>query len=88
MSVANTPEPGIKVIKLILFGTVPYKTIWEFRAAGEKKALEKMIEMFSGADLPRARHPLDAITAKLLTCRSCGEAVRVLRQAEEKFPGR
>jgi hypothetical protein len=84
ISIANVPEPGIKVIKL-LFGIIPYKTVWEFSVAGEKKTQKKMIEMFSDPNSPRAKHPLDAIIIKLQPCRSCGEAVWVLREAEEKF---
>jgi hypothetical protein len=86
VSVANVPHPGIKVIKL-LFGIIPYKTIWEFSAGGEKKAQKQMIDMFSDPNSPRAKHPLDAIIIKLLPCRSCGAAVMLLRQAEEKFRG-
>ena len=31
------------------------------------------------------KHPLDAIILKLITCRSCDEAVRALQQAEKAF---
>jgi hypothetical protein len=86
VSIANVPHPDIKVIKL-LFRFIPYKTIWKFGAAGEKRPQKKMIEMFSDHDPPKAKHPLDAIIIKLLPCRYCGEAVRVLREAEEKFRG-
>ena len=85
MSIATIPEPGIKVIKVILFGIIPYKTIWEFSAPGGKKALKKMTEMFSDENSPGAKHPLDAIIMKLRPCRSCAEALRVLREAEDKF---
>ena len=87
ISVANVPDPGIKVIKLLLFGMIPYKTIWEFSAAGQKKAGKKMIEMFSDGSAPKARHPLDAIASRLVACSSCREALRILRLAEEKFRG-
>ncbi len=86
VSIANVPMPGIKVIKL-LFGIIPYKTIWEFTAAGEKRAHKKMIEMFSDRNSHKAKHPLDAIIVKLAPCRSCGEAIWTLREAEEKFRG-
>ncbi len=86
VSIANVPQPGIKVIRL-LFRIIPYKTIWEFSAPGEKKAQKKMIEMFSDSNSPRAKHPLDAIIIKLLPCKYFGEAVSVLREAEEKFRG-
>jgi hypothetical protein len=85
VSVAAVPEPGIKVIKL-LFRIFP-KTIWEFSAGGEKDAHNKMITMFTDPATPRADHPLDAIILKLQPCRSCGEALRALQQAEEKFRG-
>lgn len=84
VSIASVPEPGIKVIKL-LFGIVPYKTIWEFRMpTGEKDAHGKMSAMFTDAAATRLDHPLDAIIKKMLPCRSCNEAVRVLLQAEGK----
>ncbi|MEJ2697595.1 MAG: hypothetical protein P8013_13230 [Candidatus Sulfobium sp.] len=86
VSIANVPESGIKVMKL-LFGIIPYKTIWEFSAGGEKRPQKKMIEMFSDRNSPKAKHPLDAVIAKLERCRSCGEAIWALRQAEEKFRG-
>jgi hypothetical protein len=82
VSIASVPEPGIKVMKL-LFRFFP-KTIWEFNAAGEKDAHDRMIDMFTDQGAPRASHPLDAIILKLRPCRSCGEAVRALRQAEER----
>jgi hypothetical protein len=83
VSIAGVPEPGIKVIKL-LFRFFP-KTIWEFSAAGEKEAHDRMIDMFTDQGAPRASHPLDAIILKLRSCRSCQEAVRALRQAEERY---
>lgn len=86
VSIANVPVPGIKVMKL-LFGIIPYKTIWEFNIPGEKRALKKMIEMFSDRKPSKAKHPLDAIILKLEYCKSCGEALWVLREAEDKFNG-
>lgn len=86
VSIANVPVPGIKVIKL-LFGIIPYKTVWERTFTGEKSARKKMIEMFSDRNSPKSKHPLDAIIVKLEPCRSCGEAVVILRQAEERFRG-
>jgi hypothetical protein len=83
VSLANVPEPGIKVIK-ILFRVFP-KTIWEFSARGEKDAYSRMIDMFTDQGATRASHPLDAAIIKLHTCRSCGEAVRALLQAEERY---
>jgi microcystin degradation protein MlrC len=83
VSVANVPEPGVKVIKL-LFGVFP-KTIWEFSSPGEKDAYDKMIDMFTDQGATRASHPLDAIILTLRHCRSCGEAVRALLQAEERY---
>jgi hypothetical protein len=84
VSIASVPEPGIKVIRLLL-GIIPYKTIWEFSVAGEADAHNKMISMFTDKESARANHPLDAIIEKLLPCRSCEEAVRTLLRAEEKF---
>jgi hypothetical protein len=82
ISVANTPVHGIKVIKL-LAGIIPYKTIWEFSLPeGERDARGKLISLFADQSAKKVEHPLDAITAKLLNCRSCNEAVRVLQQAE------
>jgi len=82
ISVANTPVHGIKVIKL-LAGIIPYKTIWEFSLPeGERDAEGKLISLFAGQSSKKIDHPLDAITTKLLACRSCNEAVWILQQAE------
>ena len=82
ISVANTPVHGIKVIKL-LAGIIPYKTIWEFSLPeGERDAQGKLISLFADQSAKKIDHPLDAITTKLLTCRSCNEAVWILQQAE------
>jgi len=101
ISIANVPEISIKVIKL-LAGIIPFKTIWEFKAANRegKDPHAKLISMFtdrnsSGELNPAAEqrgnisngvnHPLDAIIIKLIPCRSCNEAVNVLRQAEKAY---
>ena len=83
ISIANVPEPGIKVIKL-LAGIIPFKTIWAFKAAntGDKDPHAKLISMFTDK---KVNHPLDAIIIKLIPCRSCSEAVSVLRQAEKAY---
>lgn len=82
ISVANRPAHSIKVIKL-LAGIIPYRTVWEFSLpAGEKDATDKLISLFAHQTAEKPDHPLDAITTKLLTCRSCNEAVWVLKQAE------
>jgi hypothetical protein len=82
ISVANTPVYSIKVIKL-LAGIIPYKTIWEFSLSErERDPQSKLISLFAHQSSKKVDHPLDAITTKLLTCRSCNEAVRVLQQAE------
>lgn len=107
ISIATAPEPSIKVIKL-LAGIIPFKTVWEFKAAnrGGKDPHAGLISMFtdkkvnpvrtsSGELNPAAEqrgnisngvnHPLDAIILKLIPCRSCNEAVNVLRQAEKAY---
>ncbi len=82
ISVANTPVHSIKVIKL-LAGIIPYKTVWEFSLPeGVANAERKLISLFAHQSDKKVDHPLDAITAKLVTCRSCNEAVWVLQQAE------
>jgi hypothetical protein len=85
VSVASVPEPGIKVIQMLL-GIIPLRTIWEFTAAGED-AHDKMIDMFTDQGSTRADHPLDAVIIKLRSCRSCREAVRALSEAEKRFRG-
>ena len=83
ISIATVPEHSIKVIKL-LAGIIPYKTIWEFNATnrGGKDPHAGMISMFTDK---KVDHPLDAIIIKLIPCRSCNEAVSVLRQAEKAY---
>ena len=81
ISVANTPVHSIKVIKL-LAGIIPYKTIWEFSLPeGETDGHGKLISLFAHQSAKKTDHPLDAITIKLLTCRSCNEAAWILQQA-------
>jgi hypothetical protein len=86
VSFARVPDPGFKVIKL-LAGIIPFRTIWEYSAAGEKEAYKKLIAMFTDRTSARVKHPLDAIILKLLQCRSCDDAAIALLQAEEKASG-
>lgn len=82
ISVANHPVHSIKVIKL-LAGIIPYKTIWEFSLPeGAANAEHKLITLFKDQSDKKFDHPLDAITTKLVACRSCSEAVWTLQQAE------
>ncbi|MBI5640578.1 MAG: hypothetical protein HZA17_09150 [Nitrospirae bacterium] len=82
VSYASSPAPGIKVIKL-LFGIIPLQTIWEFGVAAEDgNGHDRLVAMLTDQDRSRANHPLDAAVLKLLSCRSCREAVSALREAE------
>lgn len=81
VSVAGVPVPGIRVMKL-LFGLIPCQTIWEVSVSQEADAAhEKLISMLTGRKDSGVEHPLDAMVQKLRPCRSCAEAVWVLRQA-------
>lgn len=84
VSVANTPEHSIRVIKMIA-GLFPLKTVWEYKATAdtEKEAHKEFIAMLLGEEEEKTRHPLDAMVVKLFPCRSCGEAVHILRRAEQ-----
>lgn len=86
ISIANVPEPSIKVIKL-LAGIIPYKTIWEFNAGKSdgKDPYKKMASMFIDKKSSKVEHPLDAIIIKLKPCRSSYEAVTVLKEAEKAY---
>lgn len=88
VSVASVPGYSIKVIKL-LFGIFPYRTIWEYtaRATAEKKAQKELISLCLGQAKHKVDHPLDAIMLRLVACRSCDEAVRTLRLAEQEASG-
>jgi hypothetical protein len=85
VSVASTPEHSIKVFELIA-GIFPLKTIWEYKAtaAVEKDAHKELITLLLGQTGETADHPLDAMIRKLVPCRSCDEAARILRQAEQE----
>jgi hypothetical protein len=84
ISVANTPVHSIKIIKLFA-GIIPYKTVWEFSLQeGEADGPAKLISLFADKADKKFDHPLDAITVRLLTCRSCGEAAWLLQQAERR----
>ncbi|MDO8282825.1 MAG: hypothetical protein Q7U10_09445 [Thermodesulfovibrionia bacterium] len=86
ISIANVPEPSIKIIKL-LAGIIPYKTIWEFNAGKTdgKDPYAKMISMFMDKKQSKVDHPLDAIIIKLTPCSSSYEAVSVLKEAEKAY---
>lgn len=86
ISIATVPEPSIKVMKL-LAGIIPFKTVWEFNAPNraEKDPYAGLISMFTDRKSSEVDHPLDAIIIKLIPCRSCNEAVSVLRQAEKAY---
>ena len=89
ISMANSPQHSIMVMKL-LAGIFPYRTIWEFSTpeAEEEKAHKQLISMFTDSESPEVNHPLDAIILRLVPCRSCDEAVSVLRQAEKAYCSR
>jgi hypothetical protein len=44
-----------------------------------------MFDMFADRGSPRVDHPLDAVILKLRPCKSCREAVRMLRQVREEM---
>ena len=80
ISVANNPLHSIRIIKLFA-GIIPYKTVWEFNLPeSETDGQAKLIALFSDTLDKKVDHPLDAVTLRLLACRSCGEAVWVLQQ--------
>jgi|SRR5512139_3918366 hypothetical protein len=85
VSVASTPEHSIKVFKLIA-GIFPLKTIWEYKATAsvEKEAHKELITLLLGQTEKKVDHPLDAVITKLVPCRSCSEAARILRRAEQE----
>lgn len=84
VSVAGMPVPGIKVMKL-LFGIIPYKTIWEIAVPEEvETAHDKMVSMLTGRKNSGVEHLLDAVILKLRPCFSCEEAARALRQSAEE----
>ena len=86
ISIASVPQQSIKVIKL-LAGIIPYKTIWEFSAAGPSDGNDghdRLLSMFADQAATKVQHPLDSIIIKLLQCRSCDEAFRTLLQAESR----
>ncbi len=90
VSVAAVPVPSIKVIRL-LFGIVPYQTIWEFGVPapeGIENSFNKLVGVLNDQKDPRVKHPLDAVIRKLLPCRSCAEAVQTLRQTAASAPDR
>ncbi len=81
VSVAGLPMPSIRVMTLLL-GIIPYRTIWEYSVpAGEGNGYDKLVALVSGQEQREEKHPLDAAIKKLLPCRSCAEAIKVLRQA-------
>lgn len=85
ISIAGTPTPSLKVIRLALGGLIPRQTIWEFNATmagGPDAYVRGLMEMFP-PDPKGAIHPLDVIRDTLLQCPSIDDARRMLlgRQA-------
>jgi hypothetical protein len=66
-------QGGVKLLKLVLGGLVPGKTIWK------SKDVSQVISVFLDEDARRTlRHPLDAIRDRLLTCPSIRELERLV----------
>ncbi len=89
VSIASAPEYSIKVFKLIA-GIFPLKTLWEYKATSttERDAHKELITLLLGRGEKKADHPLDAIITKLVPCKSCDEAARMLQRAEQEWAPR
>jgi hypothetical protein len=92
VSVAATPTPSVKVLRLAFGGLVPRQTLWEYNATmagGYNAYVESMMKMFRASG-GTSVHPLDAIRDTLLPCTSIDEARRTLlrceSQASERTP--
>ena len=86
ISIAATPTPSVKVLRLAFGGLVPRQVIWEYNAAmagGYNAYVENLFKMFRPPG-DASVHPLDAIRDTLLPCTSLDEARRTLLRCESR----
>lgn len=84
ISIAGRPTPSLKVIRMMLGGLIPGKTIWEYNAtqAGGLEAYARgLVQMFP-RDPKGPVHPLDIIRDALLRCSSIENARRTLSERQ------
>src|SRR5262249_14681122 len=84
ISIAGKPTPSIKIMRCILAGTIPIKTIWECSpttAGGDDAFVDTVLKMFQPDPLHPAR-PLQLIRDAVLQCSSIEEARTMLLQRE------
>lgn len=87
ISIASAPTPSVKIMKLILFGLIPFQTIWEYSptmAGGYEAYVRKMIMMFQDPLASEPKHPLDILRDRLLPCRSILDVRTSLFEAERR----
>jgi hypothetical protein len=90
ISIASTPTPCVKIVKLIFRGLWPIKTIWEYNptmAGGYDAYIRKMMQMFQGPFSLEPKHPLDILRDRLLPCKSISEVRDSLFEAERSLSG-
>jgi hypothetical protein len=81
ISIAGTPIPSLRVIRLVLGGLVPRQTIWEYSAviAGGRDAYVSGVMQMFPPDPNGAVHPLDILRDALLVCSSIEDVRRTLQ---------
>ena len=86
VSIATSPAPSVKIIRMGLGGLVPRDAIWEYNAtiAGSASAYaQNLMKMFPPDSGPSV-HPLDVIRDALLQCGSIAECREALAARQER----
>lgn len=87
ISIATSPMPSVKIVRMALGGLVPRDSIWEYNIAmaGSIRAYtENLMKMFP-PESGQSVHPLDVIRDTFLQCNSIAECRRALAARQEKI---
>ena len=91
ISIATSPMPTVKIIRMGFGGLLPRGAIWEYKAtmAGTADAYAQNLMKMFPPDSGRPVHPLDLIRDALLSCCSIDECRRALasREGRISLPG-
>ena len=84
ISIAGSPIPSVKLIRLAFGGLIPRETIWEFNATmvdGTDAYVHAMLRLFPTT---QPVHPLDVIRDALLKCSSIKDVRRTMSERQVK----
>ena len=87
ISIASTPVPSTKVVRMTLRGLVPRETIWKYTAVMAGSGADYAQNLMTMFNRGTVNHPLDDIKDALLQCRSIDECRRLLASRLERLGG-